>query len=142
MPANTAHIVGSVVIFSLAFLVMIGMWLRPAALLLALIMLCSSYVANFGPEGLLAISDFSRDIVLIGALMLTYVHTDLRSASRRAMLRWTPRVRTIRPKQSIAPRRVTNDTPSSIARPEANLKTKPADSDEISGEDFDLALAS
>jgi len=144
MPANAAHIVGSVVIFSLAFLVMIGMWLRPAALLLALTMFWSSYIANFGPEGPMAIGDFWRDIVLIGSLMLTYVQTGPRSVARRAMVRWTPRVRPIRPKSAVTPRRVTNEAPSTVTRLHAAPTFVHAQSTtgNTTREDFDVALAS
>ena len=142
MPTSAALIVGSIVIFSLAFLVMIGMWLRPAALLLGLTIFWSSYIANFGPEGPIAISEFWRDIALIGSLMLTYVQSNPRSAARRAMMRWTPRVRRILPNPTIAPRRVTNDVPSIHLHSTPNTKTEQAVSDNIFREDFDAALAS
>ncbi|MGR3344561.1 MAG: hypothetical protein ACU0DI_15305 [Paracoccaceae bacterium] len=144
MPANAAHIVGSVVVFSLAYLVMIGMWLRPAALLLALTMFWSSYITNFGPQGPMAISDFWRDIVLISSLMLTYVQTGPSSVARRAMLRWTPRVRPILPKSTVTPRRVTNEAPSTVNRLHAAPTFVHARSktENIFREDFDVAIAS
>ncbi len=92
MPASAAANVSSAVIFSLAFLVMIGMWLRPAALLLSLTMFWASFVTNLVTEGAAAIGHFWHDIVKIGSLMLTYLQPAPRSAARRAMLRWTPRV--------------------------------------------------
>ena len=144
MPTDAAHIAGPVVMFSLAFLVMIEMWLRPAALLLSLTMFWSSYIANFGPEGAMAIGEFWRDVVLIGSLMLTYLQPGPRSVSRRAILRWTPRVRRILPNLNVVPRRVTSDVPSSVTRlrPAPSMETEQVGSDNIFREDFDAAIAS
>lgn len=106
VPEPFATYMGKTMVFSLAYLVMMGIWLRPAALLLALTTFWSSYIANFGPEGPLAIGDFWRDLALIGALFLTYAQSGPRATSRRAMLRWSPRVRQIIPGKTVAPKRV------------------------------------
>jgi uncharacterized membrane protein YphA (DoxX/SURF4 family) len=106
LPPAAADFAGSAVIFVLAYLVMTGIWLRPAALLLGLVMFWSSYVVNFSNEGPIAISDFWRDLTLIGALMLTYVQSAPRAKRGRAMVRWTPRTRRVTTATKVAPRRV------------------------------------
>lgn len=105
-PDPAAKYIGNTVVFTLAYLVMMGIWLRPAALLLALTMFWSSYIANFGTDNTLDIGDFWRDLALIGALILTYAQSGPRATSRRAMLRWTPKARQIKPDKTVMPRRI------------------------------------
>ena len=110
LPDPAASFVGNAIVFGLAYLVMMGIWLRPAALLLALTMFWSSYIANFGPEGPLAVGEFWRDLALIGALFMTYAQSGPRQLTRRAMMRFTPKVRRITPEQTVQPRRVIPQT--------------------------------
>ncbi len=129
LPPVQAQFVGSATIFILGYMVMTGIWLRPAALILGLIMFWSSYIANFGASSTAVIGDFWRDLTLVGALMLTYVKSAPRATQRRAMIRWTPRVRRIQTKTMVAPRRVVSKAkPSNVVRlrsaPRAPVATK------------------
>ncbi len=101
-----AELMGRAVIFALAYLVMTGLWLRPAALLLGLVTFWSSYIVNFSPEGPISVGNFWRDLTLIGSLMLTYVQSTPRSTARRKMIRRRPRARRIVPGAAVVPRRV------------------------------------
>lgn len=151
LPGEHAGLIGNAVVFGLAYLVLMGIWLRPAALLLALTMFWSSYIANFGAEGPLAVGEFWRDLALIGALFLTYAQSGPRAFSRRAMLRFSPKARRITPSQkSVAPRRVSVQAPvrSKITPIAPHLaakrSAKPAADpvENIFAEDFDVASAS
>lgn len=150
LPEPFATYLGKTVVFTLAYLVMMGIWLRPAALLLAITTFWSSYIANFGPDGPLAIGDFWRDLALIGALFMTYAQSGPRATSRRAMLRWSPRVRQIIPGKSVAPKRVasTGELRAKITplapRIAARKSSEAADRviENIFAEDFDAAVAS
>ncbi len=103
LPEPYAGAAGQTVIFVTAYLVLVGVWLRVAALLLATVLFWSSYIHNTAAGDLEA---FWRDLALIGALILTYTQTLPRAATRRAALRWTPRARRLTPVQAVAPRRI------------------------------------
>lgn len=103
LPEPYADLAGKAVIFTAAYLVLVGAWLRVSALLLATVLFWSSYIQNAGSGDLEA---FWRDLALIGALILTYTQTLPRAAARRSALRWTPRPRRLTPAQTIMPRRV------------------------------------
>lgn len=107
LPEPYADLAGKAVIFTTAYLVLVGVWLRVSALLLATVLFWSSYIQNIGqnigPDNL---EGFWRDLALIGALILTYTQTLPRASSRRSALHWKPRARRIAPAQTIAPRRV------------------------------------
>lgn len=103
LPEPYADLAGKAVIFTTAYLVLVGAWLRVSALLLATVLFWSSYIQNIGSNNL---EGFWRDLALIGALILTYTQTLPRARSRRSALHWTPRARRIAPTQIVAPRRV------------------------------------
>ena len=103
LPEPYAGAAGQTVMFVTAYLVLVGVWLRVAALLLATVLFWSSYIHNTAAGDLEA---FWRDLALIGALILTYTQTLPRAATRRAALRWTPRARRLTPVQAVAPRRI------------------------------------
>ncbi len=103
LPEPYADLAGKAVIFTTAYLVLVGAWLRVSALLLATVLFWSSYIQNIGSDNL---EGFWRDLALIGALILTYTQTLPRANSRRSALQWKPRARRIAPAQVIAPRRV------------------------------------
>lgn len=113
LPPVQAQFVGSATLFILGYMVMTGIWLRPAALILGLIIFWSSYIVNFGTGATAVVGDFWRDLTLVGALMLTYMKSTPRAAQRRAMIRWTPRVRHIQTGTKVAPRRVVSSVKSS-----------------------------
>lgn len=103
LPQPYADAASKAVIFATAYLVLLGVWLRLSALLLASLLFWSSYLENIGAGNL---EGFWRDLALIGALILTYTQTLPRAATRRAALRWTPRARRLTPVQAVAPRRI------------------------------------
>ena len=74
---GTANLLTAISVFTLAYMVMIGCYLRIAALLLGLMTFFAAFVGYVGPQasGHLASGDlaaFWRDIALVAALMLTY----------------------------------------------------------------------
>lgn len=103
LPEPYADVAGKALIFTTAYLVLVGAWLRVSALLLATILFWSSYIENIGSSNL---EGFWRDLALIGALILTYTQTLPRASARRAALHWSPRIRRVTPKETIVPRRV------------------------------------
>lgn len=70
---GTAHLLTSLTVFSLAYMVMIGCCLRLAALLLGLMTFFAAFVTYFGAPLAGDLGAFWRDIALVSALMLTYV---------------------------------------------------------------------
>ncbi|MGI1661818.1 hypothetical protein ACRDNQ_06225 [Palleronia sp. KMU-117] len=107
IPDPLAGLLSGALVFGLAYLVLVGVWLRPAALLLALVMFWASYIsaaqAGFAPQ----LGSFWRDMALIAALILTYAETDPRARTRRSALRSlrAPR-RLLTSGERVAPRRV------------------------------------
>lgn len=111
-----AALIGSATIFIFGYLVMTGIWLRFAALMLALIMFWSSYISNFSATDVDGIGNFWRDMTLIGALMLTYVRTGRGDVRKRAMIRRKPKVRQFNSATKITPRRVAVSVASNVTR--------------------------
>lgn len=133
LPAPWAGLLAGALVFGLAYLVLVGVWLRPAALLLALVMFWASYIsaaqAGFAPQ----LGSFWRDMALIAALILTYAETDPRARTRRGALRSlrAPR-RLLTPEERVAPRRIASPRAPKAAvipfRPAAAMQhlTRPA----------------
>ena len=113
VPQDYVALTSSVVIFGLAFLVMIAVWLRPAALLLAIVVFWSGFMELIGPGGPAKVDVFWRDLALIGALFLTYAQSG-RAARQRSILRRRHAVRKLRP-GAATPRRVTNTVNAAAA---------------------------
>lgn len=93
-------------VFILAFMVMIGMHTRAAALVLALMTVFSSYLAMVQTGVGSDLASFWRDVALIAALILTYREPDRRQARRVSVMR-----------KPVQPRRLTAKAPAEIARP-------------------------
>src|SRR5690606_1081164 len=72
LPEPYAAAVGQTVIFITAYLVLVGVWLRMAALLLATVLFCSSDIENTG-SGLR--QAFWRELAPVGALGLAATAT-------------------------------------------------------------------
>ena len=106
MAHNQANFLANTAIFILAYLVLMGVWLRPAALLLAGYFLVSSGYAVTASQSAEAMSNFWRDLALIAGLMMTYLQTGLRERKTRAVIRKIRTPRKIRPGDRIQPRRV------------------------------------
>jgi hypothetical protein len=110
-------------VFTSAFLILIGRQVRPAALLLALFIFWSSFMASFGPTRLLGFAEFWRDLVLMSSLLLTYIN-----APRvfEASLRPARQRRRSRNAKIIQPRRVVVDKAASARAMAARQTQQPA----------------
>ncbi len=149
LPAAEADLAARVMVFVTAYLVLVGVWLRLSALVLANLLFWSSYIGNATAGNVEA---FWRDIALIGALILTYTQTLPRAARHRAALHWTPRVRKLQPSRAaeapVMPRRIVtaprNEAPHMDAPCPDNSKmmSQSGPGENIFREDYELALAS
>lgn len=126
------------IVFASAYLVLIGVWLRLSALLLATVLFWSSYIENIGAGN---VEGFWRDLALIGALILTYTQTLPRAANRRTAFRWSRRVRHVTPTRIVTPRRLVTSRSVPGLRLVASTEN-PVSGDNIFRDDPDLALAS
>jgi uncharacterized membrane protein YphA (DoxX/SURF4 family) len=107
LPAPYAGFLAGGIVFVLAYLVLIGAWLRPAALLLALVVFWSSYISVSHMGFAEQLGGFWRDMALIAALILTYAETDPRARNRRGAFRSVrPPRRLILRDEMVTPRRV------------------------------------
>ncbi len=106
VPAPVAEPLAAMVVFALAFLVMIGLYMRPAALVLGVLTFFASYLRmiELGVEQ--ELGGFWRDLGLIAALMLTYAENAPRDRRMRKALG-----------EKITPRRVTVDHKGGRRRP-------------------------
>lgn len=138
LPAPYAHAASTAIVFAAAYLVLIGVWLRLSALLLATVLFWSSYIENIGTGNL---EGFWRDLALIGALILTYTQTLPRAAKRRTAFRWSRRVRHVTPTRIVTPRRPVTSRATPGLRLVASTES-PTPGDNIFRDDPDLALAS
>ncbi|MDV7142445.1 hypothetical protein R3X27_07090 [Tropicimonas sp. TH_r6] len=72
LPASFAGPISATSIFLLAYMIMVGIWLRGAALLLGILTFWASYLRMMEQGMGTDLGVFWRDLALIGALMLTY----------------------------------------------------------------------
>ncbi len=72
LPPALSGPISATTIFVLAYMVMIGIWLRGAALLLGILTFWASYLRMMEQGMGTDLGVFWRDLALIGALMLTY----------------------------------------------------------------------
>ncbi len=107
LPTNAAAFAANTAVVVLAYFVLMGIWLRPAALLLAAFVIGNSGYVTFLHATPDAMSDFWRDVALMAGLMMTYLQSGSREANRRALIRMNPIVRRIKPVEPVRPRRVT-----------------------------------
>lgn len=114
LPIQVAEPLSAMVVFALAFLVMIGLYMRPAALVLGLMTLFASYLHMIELGVADELGTFWRDLVLIAALMLTYAENAPRDYRMRGAIR-----------RKVTPRRITpaphpnRPRPVSVAMPAA-----------------------
>jgi uncharacterized membrane protein YphA (DoxX/SURF4 family) len=64
----------SAFMFTTSYLILMGRQIRAAALLLAVFVFWSSFLASFGPNRTLGLEEFWRDLALISGLLLTYAN--------------------------------------------------------------------
>lgn len=112
IPIDAARLAGGALVFALAYLVMIGVWLRGAALTLGILTFCSSYVKMLELGMASELGGFWRDLALIAALILTYAETDPRNYAKRTPVR----------RQAEPPTVVVPETPTA---PPARSRRKP-----------------
>ena len=120
LPHNLAEFGANTLVFILAFFVLMGVWLRPAALCLAGVVIVNSAYVTWMAGNPEAMSDFWRDVAMMAGLMMTYIQTGMRDTHRRALVRRQPQVRRIKPVEPVRPRRVvsTMSKPNTL-RPES-----------------------
>lgn len=87
LPMHVAEPFAAMMVFALAFLVMIGLYMRPAALVLGLMTFFASYLKMLELGVADELGTFWQDLVLIAALMLTYSENAPRDARMRAVIR-------------------------------------------------------
>ncbi len=114
LPAHVAAPFSAMMVFALAFLVMIGLYMRPAALVLGLMTLFASYLQMIELGVADELGTFWRDLVLIAALMLTYSENAPRDYRMRSAIR-----------RKVTPRRIAPSEHAHTARPAAQV-TAPA----------------
>ncbi|PRY26667.1 hypothetical protein CLV78_101768 [Aliiruegeria haliotis] len=90
--------VSASIVFVLAYMVMIGMWLRGAALLLGILTFWSSYLKMIDLGMADQLGHFWRDLALIASLILTYAETDPRNHHKRGVLRRGLQPRRVHPR--------------------------------------------
>lgn len=87
LPTHVAAPLSAMAVFALAFLVMVGLYMRPAALVLGLMTLFASYLRMIELGVADELGTFWRDLVLIAALMLTYAENAPRDYRMRSAIR-------------------------------------------------------
>lgn len=118
LPLSLSGPFANATVFTLAYLVMIGVWLRGAALLLGILTFWSSYMQMVALGVEHELGQFWRDLAMIAALMLTYAVPEPRSHRKRAISR-----RKVVPRRvvTVSPRTKRPDGATGPARPTANL---------------------
>lgn len=107
LDAQTAQLAGTGVLFSLSMIFMSGVFLRMAALTLALFVLCSSAVGSFLSFEPQPISSFWRDLALVCAVLMSYSSLRRHELRNAALLMRRRAARIKRGKFStVTPRRV------------------------------------
>ena len=125
MPFQVADLVGSTLLFVVSIAFMLGIRLRPTALVLALFVFCSSLMQNFLIAEFEDISAFWRDVTMVCAIILNYSNMNRREIRSADLIRRRRRVARIRkitmPGAEVTPRRV---APPGLAKP---ATAKPAE---------------
>lgn len=106
LPVDVAAPLSAMIVFALAFLVMIGLYMRPAALILGLMTLFASYLHMIELGVVDELGTFWRDLVLIAALMLTYAENVPRDQRMRGAIRRKVTPRRVTPPKTHSPRPV------------------------------------
>lgn len=111
-PEGLVAPLSSLLVFGLGFLVMIGVCIRPAALVLGAMTFFASYLKalelGVGDE----IGTFWRDLVMVAALMLTHAEKSPRDSQTQRVTQ-----------TKVVPRRVVLTHPSTDKRPPATPRT-------------------
>ncbi len=125
LPATAADVIGSTLLLLVSLVFMLGRYLRPVGLVLALFIFCSSLVQNFLLAPVENVSAFWRDVTLVCAIILTYSNMNRHDLCRADLMRRRKR-RQVRKvpvfSSSVTPRRVTPDAP---AKPQPQAHARP-----------------
>lgn len=128
LPIEVAEPLSAMAVFALAFLVMIGLYMRPAALVLGLMTLFASYLQMIELGVADELGTFWRDLVLIAALMLTYAENAPRDYRMRGAIRRKVTPRRITPaEQPHRPRPAT----VAVSAPVQNMVTRESFADHL-----------
>lgn len=87
MPRSAATVLGTAVLFLLAYAMMAGMWLRITILMLAIILVGSSYMENFIFAEAPDVGEMWQDVVVLCALMQSLIHLTNRQLRRSSIVR-------------------------------------------------------
>lgn len=112
-PPRAAPILSAALVFGLAYMVMIGVWTRGAALVLGLMVLFSAYLEVIVPapgHGVETLGGFWRDLALIAALLLSYAEPQLPAEARAAAGRIAGKAK-VTPRRVIQPTRLVKPAP-------------------------------
>ncbi|MFD0981234.1 hypothetical protein [Tropicimonas aquimaris] len=143
MPQPFAGAASGFLVFMLAYMVMIGVWLRGAALTLGILTFWSSYLRMLDLGVADELGTFWRDLALIAALMLTYVETDARALAKRTPVRKKIVPRKIVPRKADAldatVRPISGKRRPSSKRPESREPVSVEEMETIFREEFELA---
>lgn len=106
LPLHIAQPLSAILVFALAFMVMIGLYMRPAALVLGVMTFFASYLRTIELGVDDELGTFWRDLVLIAALMLTYAENAPRDQRMRRAIERKVMPRRVSQPQSHRPRPV------------------------------------
>jgi uncharacterized membrane protein YphA (DoxX/SURF4 family) len=124
-----AALIGRSAFFILGYLVLTGLWLRPAAVLLGIIMFWSSLIVHVGPGATGPIGQFGRDLVLVAMLFLTYSRATTLSPRTHTTLAIIPGLGALLGGHKIAPQRVSASITAPAAPVPLTFKHVPNDRD-------------
>lgn len=127
---NQSNFIANTVVFILAYLVLMGIWLRPAALLLGGYFFVSSAYSTFPNMSPEAMSNFWRDIAILSGLMMTYFQAAQREYRQTAVIRTTTKIRHVHPGDPILPNHIANTRIAPQPRP-ARVATHKKDTAEV-----------
>lgn len=109
LPPAAAEFAAEAAVFSLGFLVLVGYFVRPAALVLGVMTIMASYLEMLTLGAGAEVGAFWRDLVLVAALMLTYAESSPRDFHLRKAIR-----RTINPRRVRAAAKRTTERPLTV----------------------------
>jgi len=94
---NQANFLANTAVFILAYLVLMGIWIRPAAIGLAGYYLASSAFVALQSASPDAMGNLWRDLAMIAGLMMIYFQAGHREYGHRPVVRTAPNVRHVQP---------------------------------------------
>jgi len=111
-----AALIGRSAFFILGYLVLTGIWLRPAAMILAVILFWSSYIAHFAPGATAPPSGFWPDLIMVAALIFIYTRRAPSGVRHTIVPRRVIGITSTRSNPAMTRRLVAAELPSNIPR--------------------------